>query len=93
MQPAPPETIHWPFVEPQERDPIEGSGHLHWTVTAYMEYDRERGGFIDTVMVEVEAPDERRAISRAMAIVERAQYRVTAVHEACPYVLAREGRA
>lgn len=92
MQPAPPETIHWPFVEPQERDPIEGSGHLHWTITAYMEFDREKG-FMDSVMVEVEAPDERRAIARAMAVIERAHYRVSAVRESCPLVLAREGRA
>lgn len=90
MQPAPPETIHWPFVEPGEREDVVGTGHLHWAITAYMNYNREIAQFEDSVLVEVEAEDEPRAIARAMSIVERAHYRVSAVREACPLVLETE---
>lgn len=81
VQPMAPEVIR--FAYQAERPVTAGTGHFHWTIVAFSEYDRERGQFLDSVSVEVEGPDEQAAIARAMTILVRAYYRVASVREAC----------
>jgi len=79
LSPAAPEHIYWPFKI--ERPETSGSGHFHWGITAFSKL--EDGNFLDSLSIEVEAPDEETAIARAQDIIIRPNYRVSWVREAC----------
>lgn len=81
IAPVAPEMIRYPY-EAGVPAPV-GTGHLHWTITAFGDLDRETGNMRDSVVVEVEAPDEQGAIARAMMVLVRPYYRVSAVRESC----------
>lgn len=80
ISPVAPEHIYYPFSE--ERPTVAGTGHLHWSVTAFTSWG-ENNLMVDSVGVSVEAGSEQEAIYRAMDIIQRPYYRVTGVHEAC----------
>jgi len=82
MRPNIPQVISWPFTVADDRVPTKGTQHLHWSITAFHHLD-DQGNFYDSVAIEVEADNEQQAISRAMEIIERANYRVSWVREAC----------
>lgn len=82
LRPAAPQMIYWPYVQKDDRSETHGTGHLHWGITAFHSVD-EDGTLKDAVSIEVEAGNEVEAISRAMDIIERANYRVAWVKEAC----------
>jgi hypothetical protein len=82
MRPNAPQVISWPFTVADDRTETKGTEHFHWGITAYHHLD-EQGNFSDAVSIEVEADNEPQAISRAMEILERANYRVSWVREAC----------
>ncbi len=82
MKPNAPSLISWPFTVADDRVPTKGTMHLHWGITAFHHID-ENNQFFDAVGIEVEADNELQAISRAMEIIERANYRVSWVKEAC----------
>jgi hypothetical protein len=81
MRPNIPAVISWPFTVADDRVPTKGTQHLHWGITAF--HHMEDGNFQDSVTIEVEADNELQAISRAMEVLERANYRVSWVREAC----------
>jgi hypothetical protein len=81
MRPNVPALISWPFTVADDRAQTKGTGHFHWGITAFHEV--LDGQFQDAVSIEVEADNEQQAISRAMEILERANYRVSWVREAC----------
>lgn len=61
----------------------EHSGHIHWTIQAYM-LKTPQGGLVDVVPIAVEAPDVYAALHRAREIFPLAKfYRVGNVNEAC----------
>lgn len=69
-----------------------GTGHLHWTITAFQRWG-EDGTMIDSVTVVVEGRDEQEAHARAQAVIVREKYRTSAVNEACsidPTVVHKE---
>lgn len=87
LQPAPPSRFYWQLDTDAEKP--QGTNHIHWGVTAFAEW-AENGAMSDSVQVEVEAPDEPTAIARAMAIIQRPNYRVTWVRESCTQDLAKK---
>lgn len=82
LRPAAPQMIYWPYVQKDDRAETHGTGHFHWGITAFHSVD-EDGTLKDAVSIEVEAANEVEAISRAMDIIERPNYRVAWVKEAC----------
>lgn len=82
LRPAAPQMIYWPYVQKDDRAETYGTGHFHWGITAFHSAE-EDGTLKDTVTIEVEAASEIEAISRAMDIIERPNYRVAWVKEAC----------
>lgn len=61
----------------------EHSGHVHWTVQAYMER-APTGQLLEVVQGVIEAPDAYAAIHRARVIFPLAKYyRVAGFNEAC----------
>jgi hypothetical protein len=82
LAPAAPQFKYWPYVGPENRVPTKGTGHLHWGITAFYSMD-EDGGMRDAVTIEVEADNEEQAVSRAMEIITRENYRVSWVREGC----------
>ncbi len=82
LRPAAPQVKYWPYVAPDDRVPTYGTGHLHWGITAFHSIDDD-GTLKDSVTIEVEAATEMQAVSRAMEIIERENYRVAWVREAC----------
>lgn len=82
MRPNAPAMISWPLdLEAATANDPGGSSHIHWTIVAFHRSEDDR--LLDTVTVTVEAPTEEQAIARAMMIVQRANYRVSAVQEVC----------
>lgn len=79
-----PRNLH-AWVAPDDRIEASGSGHFHWTISAFEWADEETGAIHDAVTVTVEASSEGEAVARAMAIVERPAYRVASVSEACSW--------
>lgn len=76
----------WPFMEAERRGPSAGgTGHFHWQVVAFNEYDKVREIFVDSLTVNVEAPTEQLAIIRAQEIIERRWYRISNVTETCEF--------
>lgn len=82
LAPAAPQFKYWPYVGPENRVQTKGTGHLHWGITAFYSMD-EDGGMRDAVTIEVEADNEEQAVSRAMEIITRENYRVSWVREGC----------
>lgn len=74
--------MSWALMLPDERVPTSGSGHLHWTIQAFM-VAGPGGELRDVVTVVVEGRNEPEAISRAQEVIERLHYRVQAVSEIC----------
>lgn len=89
LKPAPPSQFFWPFAEEEERGETTGTGHLHWTITAFAR-SGDNGEMFDAVVIEVEATDEQAAVARAMTILERPFYRVSTVRESCSRLLDKE---
>jgi hypothetical protein len=82
MHPDPPSVVKWSLRHRDDLVPTRGSGHLHWTISAFMEMDKE-GTMHDSCTVSVEADNEVQAICRAQEIIQRSYYRVSAVNESC----------
>lgn len=80
LVPMAPKAIYWPYQE--ERADTDGTKHFHWGVQAFTEM-QDGGNMTDVVMLEVEAPNEELAITRAMSVLQRPYYRVNWVREAC----------
>lgn len=89
-RPEPSDTIRWDFRDPETLPPVEGSGHFHWTISAFQR-SGDDGMMFDTVTVDVEAPDEELAIARAMRVIQRNYYRVSSVRETCSLDSALRG--
>lgn len=85
LQPAAPERFFWPADDVRETD---GSGHIHWGITAFVAW--VDGNMADALTIEVEAVDEESAIARAMTLVQRPLYRVSWVKESCSQELAKK---
>lgn len=80
--PVAPEHLYVPFTE--DRPPTEGTNHFHWVISAFHSWGGEDGSRMnDSIVVEVEAPDEQSAWARAMEIVQRPYYRTNSVSESC----------
>lgn len=86
LRPAAPKTLYW--QRPAEEDipqidPHAGIDHLHWGVLAFVELTNDGMTFSDAVNLEVEASTEQEAVARAMNIINRPNYRISFVREAC----------
>ena len=79
---APEQLLCWAYDDGMAVAPPPGTGHLHWVVQGYVRAD-EHGQMRDSIVIEVEAEDERSAIARAMRVVKRPYYRVASVRETC----------
>lgn len=74
--------IHYPFSHESAASAELPTRHFHWGIQTFRSIE-DGGGLTDSTMVEVEAEDESEAISKAMALLTRANYRVAWVRETC----------